>query len=269
MRRCKKTHYRRKQYWFVAHWVTLLTRTCLGLFVSWKIGLLGVRVGEAAAPGPVTAAQTQSNEERHNFLVTGGGGRARLREAHSDVPTCILQHTELATREQTYCRANEVHWCHVTDGGRALKTAHSDVLFRVLLHASVDVESDDHVMGQECPSESDIEEAQPSASHTAAQTQSNEEKHNFLVTGGGGRSRLRSHNNFPLLQPDVRAAEQEQGARFLATDHHDNANDSTRQESSRSSLGWKFCTMISTGYLRARVSCLHETRLTEAGQVWE
>ena len=146
--------------------------------------------------------------------MTGGGGRARLREAHSDVPTCMLQHTELATREQTYCRANEIHKCHFTDGGRAsLKTAHSDVLFSVLLHASVDVESDDHVMGQECPSESDIEKAQPSASHTPAQTQSNEEKHNFLVTRGGGRARLRSHNNFPLLQPDVRAAEQ--GARFL------------------------------------------------------
>ena len=63
----------------------------------------------------------------------------------------------------------------------------------------------DHVVGLECPSESDIEEALPSASHTAAQTQSNEEKHNFLVTRGGGRARPReAHSDVPTCIRDQR-----------------------------------------------------------------
>ena len=267
MRRCRKTHYRRKQYWLAVHCFILLAGTSLVLFiVSWKIGFWWeyelVRLlcqdllssGEAISrpntfnaciaehgclrarlcgdtanviirflemnslSSPLmwltwsqtitlwdrsahTAAQTQSNEEKHNFFVTRAGGRARLREAHSDVPFCVLQHTELATREQTCCGANEKHKCHFTDGGGrgSLKSAHSDVPFSIHLHAS--------------------------AQHEKAHITS-------IAT---------SHKNFPQLQPDVRAAEH-------PTDHHDNANDSTRQESSRSSIGWKFCTMNMTSF---------------------
>ena len=71
MRRSKKTDHRRKQCWLVAHLVILVAGSSLVLLVvSWKRGLLGIRVSEATLPGPATAAQTQSNEEKHNFLET-------------------------------------------------------------------------------------------------------------------------------------------------------------------------------------------------------
>ena len=47
-----------------------------------------------------------------------------------------------------------------------------------------------------------------------------------------------------MVQPDVRATEQ--GARFLPADHCDNASDDARQDPSRTSLGWEFCTMNTT-----------------------
>ena len=235
--------------------------------MSWKIGLLGIRVGEAAVPGPATAMQTQPNDENHNVLETRGGGRARLCEAHSDVPICMLQHTEHVTREEAYCHANEVHISRFTDGGGrgSLRTAHSDVPLSMLLHAAVDVESDEPDMGHECLSESGIEEALSSDSHTALQTQSR----------CGGRASPKSQSNFPVLQPDVRATEQ--GALFVPTDHCDNTSDDVRQDPSRTPLGWKFCTMNVTAFytqhlaifeLGCHVCGLQEMRLAEAGHVW-
>ena len=70
-------------------------KTRLGLLIaSWKIGLLGIRVGEAAVPGPATATQMQPNEENPILWETRGGGRASLSEAHSDVLVCTLQHIQ-------------------------------------------------------------------------------------------------------------------------------------------------------------------------------
>ena len=129
-------------------------------------------------------------------------------------------------------------------------------------------------MGHECLSESDIEEALSSDSHTALQTQSNDEKRNFLVSRSGGRASPKSQSNSLLSQPDVRATEQ--GARFLPTDHRDNASDDTRQDPSLTPVGWTFCTMNMTAFstqhlpifeLGCHVCGLQETRLTEAGQV--
>ena len=106
MRHRKNTSHRRKQYLFDAHCVITIAEISLGLLiVSWKIGLLGIRVGEAAVPGPDTTAQTQPNGANHIVSETRGGGRAHLREAHSDVPLCLLQHIEKRSRERTHRHA--------------------------------------------------------------------------------------------------------------------------------------------------------------------
>ena len=76
-RRSLRNQHRRDQLWL--------------LIVSWKMGLLGIRVGEAAAPGPATTTQTQPIEANHVVSETRGGGRAQLREAYSDVPFSILR----------------------------------------------------------------------------------------------------------------------------------------------------------------------------------
>ena len=158
-----------------------------------------------------------------------------------------------------------IHKCRFTDGsGRgSLRTAHSDVPFSILLPASVDMVSDEHVVEQDCLSEIDIEEALPSDSHTASQTQSNDEKHNFLVSRSG-ESMSEESKQLPSI------------TRFLPTDHHHNASD-TRQEPSRAPLGWKFCTMNVTAFYTQHLAIfafgchvcgLQETRLTESGHVW-
>ena len=90
-------------------------------------------------------------------------------------------------------------------------------------------------MDQECLSDSDMEEALPSDPHTALQTQSNNEKHNFLEFRSGARASQKSRNNLPLTPPDVRATEQ--GARFLPTDHRDNARDDARTHHAHCSVG--------------------------------
>ena len=100
MRRCKKTLFmRRKRFWFIAHCVFTTVKTSLVLLiVSWKIGMLGTRAGEAAVPGPAASTHMQPNEENHNLWVTLGGGRASLSEAHSDVPICVSTHSAIVQR---------------------------------------------------------------------------------------------------------------------------------------------------------------------------
>ena len=118
MRCRKKTSFARKRFWFLAHCVITTAKTSLELLVvSWKIGLLGIRVGEAAVPGPATATHMQPNEMIHNLWETRGGGRASLSEAHSDVLICVLQHIQQLSREQAYRHANETQRCHFTNGG--------------------------------------------------------------------------------------------------------------------------------------------------------
>ena len=169
MRRCRKTHCRRKQYWLVVHLVILLAGTSLELLiVSWKIGLMGVRVGESTVPGLVIFGRS-NHPAKHIQCVHCG----------------------------TWMSSSSVLWRH-------WKRFH-EVLGGIIPEQSpdvVDMVSDDHVMEQECPSESDIEEALPSASHTAAQTKSNEEKHNFFVTRGGRRALLReAHSGVSTCTP--------------------------------------------------------------------
>ena len=99
MRHRRKTHHRRKQDLFDARCVITIAEISLVLLiVSWKIGLLGIRVGWAAVPGPATTTQMQPNGTNHIVSETRGGGRAQLREAHSDVPLCVLQHIEERSR---------------------------------------------------------------------------------------------------------------------------------------------------------------------------
>ena len=278
MRHRKKTSHRRKQDLFDAHCVITIAEISLGLLiVSWKIGLLGIRVGEAAVPGPATTTQTQPHGANHIVSETRGGGRAHLREAHSDIPLCMLQHIEKRSRERTHRHANVDQKCLFTDGGGrgSLKTAHSDVPFEILRHAALDEESDEYEIGHDGLSEGDIEEALSSDSDSALQAQSNDEKRNFRVSRSGKRAGQRRQRNFPLLPPDARVTEQ--GARFLPTDHRDTASDDTRRDPSQAPLGWKFCTMNMTAFsfqhlaifeLGSQVCGLQETRLTESGQVW-
>ena len=245
MRHRKKTSYRRTEDLFVAHCVITIAEISLGLLiVSWNIGLLGIRVGEAAVPGPGTTTQTQPDV----VWETRGGGRAQLREAHSDVPLCMLQHIEKTSREQTHGHANEDRQCLFADGGGrgSQKTARSDVPFSIPRHTALDEEADEPDMGHECLSEGDVEEALSSDSDTALQAQSNDEKRNFRVSRSGGRASQKSQSNFPLLPPDLRATEQ--GACFLPTDHRHTASDDARQDPSHTPLGWKFCTMNMTAF---------------------
>ena len=150
----------RKQDLFDARCLITIAETCLGLLiVSWKIGLLGIRVGEAAVPGPPTTTQTQPNGANH--ICLRGGGKAHLREAHSDVPLCMPQHIEKRSRERTHRHANVDQTCLSTEeGGRgSLKTAHSDVPFSIVRHAALEALSGD--------------------SDSALQAQSSDEKRNF------------------------------------------------------------------------------------------
>ena len=99
MRRRKKTSCGRKRFWSA--------KTSLGLLiVSWKIGLFGIRVGEAAVPGPATTTYVQPNGKNHNLWETRGGGKASLSEAHS-VLIRMLRHIQQLSRKQAYCHANE------------------------------------------------------------------------------------------------------------------------------------------------------------------
>ena len=71
MRRRKTTSFGRERFWFIDHCVITSAKTSLGLLVvSWKIGLLGVRVGKAAVLGPAAASHTQPNEKNHSLWET-------------------------------------------------------------------------------------------------------------------------------------------------------------------------------------------------------
>ena len=168
MRRRKKTSFGRKRFWFIADTSLVL------VVVSWKITLLGIRVGDAAVPGPATATHMRPNEKNHNFWETRGGGRASLSEAHSDIPISMLQHIQQLSTEQAYRHANETLRCHFTNGGGrgSPSTAHSDVPLSILHHAAVDEASDEPGVGLERLSDSGVVVALPSDPHAASQTQS-------------------------------------------------------------------------------------------------
>ena len=104
MRHRKKTSSRRQQDFLDARLAITVAEISLGLLiVSWKIVLLGIRVGGAAVPGSATTTQTQPNGANHIASETRGSGRAQLREAHS---VCMLQHTEERSRERRHRLVN-------------------------------------------------------------------------------------------------------------------------------------------------------------------
>ena len=84
---------------------------------------MGIRVGEAVVPGPASITQTQPNGANHFVSETRGGGGAELREAHSDVPLCMLQHIEERSRERTHRHAIPILLYNRTDD---LDTASDD-----------------------------------------------------------------------------------------------------------------------------------------------
>ena len=223
------------------------------LIVSWQIGLLGTRVGEAAVPGPVVTAQAQSEIANPFVSETRGGGRARLREVHSDVPLCMLQRVESRSREQMHCQVNVDQEHLFTEGGgrEHLKSA-----------AVLDEELGETEFGHDRLSEGESEEALETDYDSDIQTMFNDENTIPRLYRSNREAKQKERSDFSLSPPDVRATGQ--GARFIS-----------RQTASHTPLGGKFLNMtaFSTQHpaifeLGCHVCGLQETRLTEAGQTW-
>ena len=103
--------------------------------VSWKSGSLGERAGEAAVPGPA------------NF-----GG--------SNIPTKHIQHTHC----EAWMSSNSAFWRHGVELS-VVATRRSD---------QDQLDPYEIVMGQECPSDSDLEETRTDPSPMVVQSQSAE-----------------------------------------------------------------------------------------------
>ena len=226
----------------------------------------GTRVGEAAVPGPVVTAQAQSETANPFVSETRGGGRARLREVHSDVPLCMLQRVQSRSREQMHCQVNVDQEHLFTEGGGRghLKSAHSGVPLCMLHRGVLDEELGETEFGHDLLSEGESEEALETDYDSDIQTMFNDENSIPRCTGAIEKQNKRNgatslcHHRTCVPQAKERAS-------------------FSRQKASHTPLGWKFCTMNMTAFstqhpaifeLGCHACGLQETRLTEAGQTW-
>ena len=149
-----------------------------------------------------------------------------------------------------YCQASpneeKRNFLEIRDGRRTyLRKVHSVIPLCIHQHSELTIREQTYYLQNEinkCHTDSDDRDSPETARSDVPvsillQTSTQHEKALILST-------TTSHNNFPLLSSDIRATEQ--GVRFLSTERHDNVNVTSRQESSRSSLDWKFCIMNMT-----------------------
>ena len=108
-----------------------------------------------------------------NIIVseTRDGDRVQQREVHSDVPLCILQHSEERIRGRTLRHTNDNKKCFFTNGDvrTCVNTPESDASFSILRHLALCEESDTFEFEHDFFCGDDIEEALTSDSDSTSQ----------------------------------------------------------------------------------------------------